>query len=183
MPNDIIITPTEKNISFQDGSNTVRKLMITGSNLTYQSSITASALFTTNGKGRIYATASYALATAGTGAATLTTASYACTGTQTVTLDCSKYCHILTFTQPFNTTLAYSNRKTTPQVDSIYVVFKWAGGSGGGLLNLTDVNLPSAGSLTFVSGKADAMLFTSYQGTSGKWIGSYLTLNASSTGL
>jgi hypothetical protein len=67
MPNDIIITPASKNISFQDGSNTVRKLMITGSNLTYEASLTSSNYFTTNGKGRIYATASYALASAGGG--------------------------------------------------------------------------------------------------------------------
>ena len=67
MPNDIIITPGSKRISFQDGSNAVKKLMITGSNLNYEAALTSSNFFTTNGKGRIYATASYALASAGGG--------------------------------------------------------------------------------------------------------------------
>jgi hypothetical protein len=41
MPNDIVITPGSKLITFQDGSNTQQRLMLTGSNLTYTGTLKA----------------------------------------------------------------------------------------------------------------------------------------------
>lgn len=60
MPNNIIITPGNREISFQDGSNPARKLTITGSNLSYESTISASNFYTHNNSGRFYGSASYA---------------------------------------------------------------------------------------------------------------------------
>jgi len=60
MPNNIIITPGNREISFQDGSNPARKLTITGSNLSYESTISASNFYTHNSSGRFYGSASYA---------------------------------------------------------------------------------------------------------------------------
>jgi hypothetical protein len=48
MPNDIIITPGSRNISFQDASNPIVNLQVT-----------SSALYVNSGKGIIYATARY----------------------------------------------------------------------------------------------------------------------------
>ena len=60
MPTNIIITPGDGEISFQDGSNPVRKLIISGSNLSYESTISASNFYTHNNSGTFYGSASYA---------------------------------------------------------------------------------------------------------------------------
>ena len=48
MPNDIVIIPGSKVITFQDGSNTVQRLSITGSGLKFTGAITSSKLSVTN---------------------------------------------------------------------------------------------------------------------------------------
>lgn len=48
MPNDIVIIPGSKTITFQDGSNTVQRLSITGSGLKFTGAITSSKLSVSN---------------------------------------------------------------------------------------------------------------------------------------
>jgi len=105
-------------------------------------------------------------------------------GTAALTIDVqSSNLHVISVAAgSVSSSITYNNRSSNPRVNTLILVFKYSGSH-----TITWTNVLWANSVTptvtGVSGYADVYMLTSYQGTTGVWIGTVVAQALVSTSL
>ena len=118
------------------------------------------------------------------GAVVQDSATQSISGTAALTIDVqAANLHVISVASgAVSSSITYNNRSSTPRVNTLILVFKYSGTHTITWTNVLWANGVTP-TVTGVSGYADVYMLTSYQGTTGVWIGTVVAQALVSTSL